>query len=469
MVFSPTVEVDVDALHELQHQVSGTVLTPDSADYDQLRQVWHLGFDQHPALILVAQDAADIVAAVRFAHEAGLGVAVKSTGHGQPYPADGQLLIVTSQMNHVEVDPEARTAQVEAGAIWEQVLEKSTPHGLAPLLGSSPHVGVVGYSLGGGIGWLARRYGLAADSVRWVELVTAEGVLIRASATRNSELFWGLRGGTGNFGVITALGIDLYPVATVYGGLLTYPATSAAEVAETLRFYRDWLKTVPEELTSSVNIFKFPSIPQVPEGLRGKIQIFMRAVYAGDEAEGAALIRHWLDWQTPSENNFRQLPFSEIGTVSNDPVNPSPTYPTNEMLNDLSDEAIEIIARYTTNPASPMAFNELRHAGGAISRADASQNAIGNRNAQFYYTFGGLAFTPEHRAAIDAYRHDYKDELRPYLDGGTYFNFLKGGEARKRIQDAYRPETTQRLLALKAKYDPDNMFRFGYPLTAAES
>jgi FAD/FMN-containing dehydrogenase len=451
-----------EAVRKLQSEITGSAFTPNDPNYEQARHGWNLSVDQHPALILFPRIVRDVVAGVRFAREAGLGISVLTTGHGLKYAADGQLLIVTSRMTAVDVDPEARTARIEGGAMWKHVLEQSTGHGLAPLLGSSPHVGVVGYTLGGGIGWLARRYGLAADSVRSIDVVTADGVPRHTSPTENSDLFWGLLGGGGgSFGVVTAVEINLFPVATVYGGALMYPA---GLVRDALRFYRDWVKTVPDELTSSIAVFHFPSVPQVPEALRGKIVVMMRAVYVGDADEGAAVIQPWLDWQTPASNTFHELPFSEIGTVSSDPVNPTAGFGSNELLNDLSDEAIDVIVHHMNDSVNPLPFTELRHAGGAIARVAPDANAIGNRNASFYFQIGGPTPTRQAYAAAESYVPRYKDAMRPYLAGGVYLNFMSGHEATARVKDAYLPAAYERLVALKAKYDPDNVFRFGYHL-----
>jgi FAD/FMN-containing dehydrogenase len=451
----------MDALHQLSDQVSGKVLFPGDPDYDKTRRGWNLTVDQHPALILVAADVEDVIAGVRFANAQNLGVAVQITGHGVKFPADDNLLIVTTQLNKVKVDAQARTARVEAGVIWQQVLDAATPHGLAPLLGTSPHVGVVGYTLGGGFGWLGRLYGLAADSVRSIDVVTPDAVLRHTSPTKNSELFWALLGGGGNFGVVTALEFALYPVAKLYGGMLTYPGAVAADA---LRFYREWVKNAPDELTTHFVIFKYPDMPQLPDAVRGKTLVLVRAAYSGNAAEGEKLMQPWLQWQTPLANSFREMPFAEVATISNDPVDPVPTHATNDLLNELSDEAIEIIVRYATNDAAPIAFNELRHAGGAIARADTSANAIGNRDASFFLTIGGLAFNPQLHAAIDNYVHQYKQELRPYLHGGIYLNFSETKEARARVKDAYLPQNYERLLALKHKIDPKNLFRYSFPL-----
>jgi len=454
----------VHRITELGLQVKGEVIAPDDAGYDAARRAWNLMIDQRPAVILVAEQAEDIMAGVRFASEARLGVGVQSTGHGHKSPADDGLLIVTSKMNAVEVDPAARTARIEAGARWHHVLDVVAPHGLAPLLGSAPHVGVVGYALGGGIGWLARRYGLAADSVRAVEIVTADGALRRASAEEHADLFWGLRGGgAGSFGVVTAVELDLFPVSSIYGGFLVYPGELAGEA---LHRFRDWVKDAPDELTSSIAIAKFPNAPFVPEPIRGKIQVIVRAAFAGDEAPGAALIQPWLDWRAPLRNTFRQMPFAEIGEVSQDPVDPSAGYAVSELFETLSDAAIDVIVRRATSPESPVVLNDLRHAGGAISRVEPDANAVGNRDAQFYLTMGGPVPTPEALERMKAYLPLYQADLKPYISGGAYLNLAIGPEALARVRDGFRPETFRRLAELKASCDPDNLFRFNLPYSA---
>jgi hypothetical protein len=446
-------------------EIAGRVLLPGDSDYDQARQGWNRSIEQHPALILVAQSAQDVVAGVRFAGEHGLSVGVKSTGHGIQYPADNHLLVVTSQMSALAIDPEKRTARVEAGVVWKQVLDAATPHGLAPLLGTAPHVGVVGYTLGGGIGWLARRYGMAADSVCSIEIVTPDGELRRISPTEDSELFWGVRGGGGNFGVVTAMEFRLYPVATIYGGSLTYPGELAGEA---LRFFREWSKTAPDELTSSIAILKFPSLPQVPEAMRGKLQVIVRAAFAGSAGDGQALLTPWLDWRTPMGNTLREMPFSEIGTIQNDPVDPTPSAGSSEMFDKLSDEAIDTIVRTMGGATSPLIFSELRHAGGAIARAGVGSSAVGNREATYFLIMGALVATPQAQPVIQAAIERYKSDLRPYLRGGVYPNFISGfvaeSELHHRTKDAYLQASFDRLRALKTRFDPENMFRFSYQL-----
>lgn len=459
---------EAESAERLRQQVSGSVLTSEDPGYDQTRRGWGLAIDHHPALILVPDDTADVATGVRFARDAGQGVAVQSTGHGVLYPADNSLLIVTSRMASVQIDAEARTARVEAGATWQQVLDAATPHGLAPLLGSAPHIGVVGYMLGGGIGWLGRRYGFGCDSLRRIEIVTADGELRQASSSENSALFWALRGGGGNFGVVTAMELDLYPVPTLYGGTLIYPEES---VREALLFYRNWIKTVPDELTSALAIVRFPDLEQVPEVFRGKTLALVTGAFAGPAAEGEQWMQPWLDWQMPIDNAFREMSFSEVGTITNDPVNPVAEYGSSDMFDELSDETIDVIVRYATDSASPLTLNVLRHAGGAIARVPSDATAIGNRDASLYLLIAGEVPNPEALVTVKAYIERYRSALEPHSRGGVWMNFMNGNGdgARERIREAYPPETRERLRELKTKYDPDNLFRFSFQLGSPQA
>ncbi len=453
-----------ESLEQLRQQVAGSVLTSGSEEYETTRRGWDLSINHHPAVILVATNAQDVTAGVRFAHENDLSIAIQSTGHGIQHPADDSLLIITSRMKGVQIDPQARTARVEAGATWKDVLEASAPYGLGALVGSTPHVGVVGYTLGGGLGWLSRKHGFAADHVRWIEIVTADGVLRRASADENSELFWGLRGGSGNFGVVTAMEFDLVPLASFYGGSLIYPGDLAADA---LRFFREWVKTNPDELTSSIAVFKFPNLPVVPEPLRGKVKVFVRGVFAGSAAEGQARVQQWLDWRAPEINGFSEMPFARIGEVSNDPTDPSSAFSSVVMFDTLSDEAIDLIVQHVSDPDSPFIFNDVRHAGGAVTRNDGAATAVSNRDTTFVMQMLAFTPTPEIYAAVAAYTRQYQEKLQPYTRRSAYLNFLTGGEARERIREAYPPATLDRLQALKAQYDPENRFRFSYQIATA--
>jgi FAD binding domain/Berberine and berberine like len=453
-------------MNELQNQLQGIVLRPGEADYEAARHGWNLCIDQHPALILRVKNTADIVEAVRFACQHDLDIAVKSTGHGVVRPADGCLLIDVSLLKEVRIHPTAQTAWVSAGVKWGQVLEAAQAFGLAPLLGSSPDVGAVGYTLGGGMGWLVRKYGLSTDSVHYFELVTADGEIRRASPEENSDLFWGLRGGGGSLGVITGMEIQLYPVSTVYGGNLLYPAEDAVQV---IRRYREWIASAPDELTSSIVLANFPPLPVFPEPLRGKSFIIVRGCYCGPVEQGATLVQGWRDWKTPYMDAWHVMPFGEVATISNDPPDPIPGLTSGAWVGDLSDEAIDVLVRFglPAGGPSPVMITEIRHAGGAVEGVASEANAYGNREATLNMQLIGMAPVPEARQAFDVYTARFKQALAPHLTGGVYINFLDGEEARQRIQDAYQPQAYQRLQELKARYDPDNRFCYSFNITPA--
>jgi hypothetical protein len=449
------------SLEDLQSRIQGTVLVPGDAGYDDARKAWNLSVDQHPAVIVLADSTADVVEAVCAARDADLGIAVQATGHGVARPANGCLLIITSQMTGVRVDTASQTAWVEAGAKWGVVLEKAQAVGLAPLLGSSPEVGAVGYTLGGGTGWLVRKYGLAVDSVRRFELVTADGRLLRASETENSDLFWGLRGGGGSFGVITGMEIQLHPVSTVYGGNAIYPAELAREV---LTRYRDWIASAPDELSSGIALMNFPPLPFLPEFLRGRSVVIVHGCYCGPVEQGEGLFRTWNEWTAAIDNTFRVMPFSEVGTISNDPVDPLPGFNTGGWLRSLNDEAIDTLIEHGVahGGPTPLVMTEVRHIGGAMARVDRQANAFGFRDATFLLNLVGVVPTQMERL-IGQFTRD----LEPHLKEGVYINFLEGEDKWRRTREAYPPETYRRLMALKARYDPENRFRFSFGIPPA--
>jgi hypothetical protein len=451
---------------QLQARIQGTVITPEDPRYDGARRAWNLTVEQRPAAIVMAANALDVVEASQFAMGLGLPVTVQSTGHGVIRPATDSLLIMTSLMKNVRIDAAGQTAWIEAGAKWGEVLEQTQAVGLAPLLGSSPDVGVVGYTLGGGMGWLARQHGLAADSVRFFELVTADGRLVRASQTENSELFWGLRGGGGSLGIVTGMEIKLYPVTTVYGGNLIYPLSAAGEV---FRRYREWIATVPDELTSSVVMMNFPPFPEVPEPVRGQSFVIVRGCYCGPVEQGEELLRFWRDWQAPVIDDFKTMPFSQVATISNDPVDPIPALSTGAWLRALSDEAIDIITQAAGPGAGgppPLIFAEIRHAGGAMARVAPEASAYSNRQAELLLQMVGVAPTPEAFRQLGAFTSQIKQRLQPYLTGGVYMNFLEGEESQQQVARGFSPEAYRRLVALKATVDPANRLRSGFAISA---
>lgn len=472
MSYTPLVEKSFQLDHHditaLQSRLTGELFSPGDPGYDQACLAWNLKIKHHPILIVAAKNAPDIVEAVKFAGQHQLGVAVQATGHGNVRPANDCLLILTREMSGVEIDPVRQTARIEAGTKWGKVLVAAQEYGLAPLLGSSPTVGAVGYTLGGGLGWLGRKYGLSTDSVIQFEVVTADGSLRTVSSTENSELFWGLRGGGGSLAVITAMTVRLYPVSQVYAGNLYYPAALAGEV---FRRYRDWIAAAPDELTSSVVIMNFPPIPQVPDFLRGKSFAIVRGCYCGSLSQGEALLRYWRDWQAPQIDDFKPISFRDAALISNDPSDPSPGFNTGAWLRELSDAVIDTILGYamSTGQPSPVVFAEVRHAGGAISRIDSSTAAFGNRDAELILSIVGMAPTEDALQQLVAYTDAFKAALRPGLTGGVYMNFIEGVESQQRLRDGLAPGGYERLAQLKTRFDPENMFRFGFnvmPTTA---
>jgi FAD/FMN-containing dehydrogenase len=411
----------------------------------------------------MAETANDVAEAVRFARANDMHVVVQATGHGFTLPANDAMLINMSLMNYVKVNADAQTAWIEGGSKWWPVLEKAQAVGLMPLLGSTPDVGAVGYTLGGGVGWLARKYGLSADSVNAFEVVTADGEILWASEDENSDLFWALRGGGGSFGVVTGMEIRLYPVTTVYGGNLYYPAEMAKEV---MTRFREWIKTTPEELTSSVVLMNYPPIPEVPDFLRGQSFVQVRGAYTGDMEVGEELMKYWREWKTPAFDMFGPLPLTRVAEISNDPQDPVGAFVTGVWLKDLSDEAIDTIIRYALDPR--ITISEIRHVGdGAISRVDKHANAYGNRDASLVLELIAITPTQDMWLAADAYAREYKQALEGHLTGGVYINFLEGDERQARTKDAFTAENYQRLRAIKAKYDPENVFSHAFHIPPA--
>jgi FAD/FMN-containing dehydrogenase len=453
-----TIPTSMDVLIEvLRAHTQGEVILPGDAAYDDARGAWNLSVDQHPAIIVKARCADDVTMAVRFAQEVSLPVAVQSTGHGVARKADGAVLIVTAGMNDFSIDPESRTAWIQAGAQWGPVLMKAQEFGLAPLLGSSPGVGAIGYTLGGGMGWLARKYGMAVDSVLAFEIVTADGQQLTVSETNHSDLFWGLRGSGGSLAIVTAMQIRLFPVTTVYGGTLIYPASQAKAA---FQMFRAWTNAASDDLTASIAVMNLPPIPALPEFLRGQSVVMVNACFAGAVEDGAALIQPWLDWAEPLANSFHAMPFTEVGSISNDPINPSPGKSSGAWLAELSDEAIDTLLQYALPSGGPPALvkTEVRLAAGQIAHVAADTNAYSHRDENYLVQMIGITPTPELHQHVTEHIQAFKAALKPHLSGGVYLNFLEGDEKAASLNAAFSAESAEQLRVLKSLHDPDNRF-----------
>jgi UDP-N-acetylenolpyruvoylglucosamine reductase len=448
-------------LETLRAGLRGTAHAPGEEGYDEASRAWNLAAHQQPALVVVAGGAADVMAAVRFARDAGMGVGVMATGHGVGVPCDGGVLINTSRMKAVRVDPVAQTARVEAGALWTDLVHEAQPHGLAGLMGSTSHVGIVGYTMGGGFGWLGRKYGFNAASMRQADVITADGELVRVGADEHPELFWGIGGGGGNFGIVTSLEFQLYPVGTLYGGDLIYPMQKAAEV---MNAYARWSADLPDEWSTGVAFLNVPPLPAVPEPLRGKSVIALRGCYCGESPErGEQMLRPVREELGETiMDTFGPMPFAAMDSISMDPVDPMGARQHSEMLGELSPEAIQTLVDLAgAGSESPLIVLELRQLGGALARTTERLSTMGMGESRFIMNGIGPAFTPEMAEGVVAYLASVAEATRRFQTGDTYVNFMElDGASPERVKAAYAPEDYERLVALKDRYDPTNVFRF---------
>ncbi|MFI7658586.1 FAD-binding oxidoreductase [Micromonospora parva] len=448
-----------DAAVRLTAQTVGPVLLPGDERYDVECASYNLAIPQQPALVVGATNAADVQAAVRFAAEQGLPVAVLATGHSA-LPSAGALLITTRRMDAVVIDVEARTARIEAGVRWQQVVDATAKHGLAPLSGAAPTVGAVSYTLGGGLSPIGRTFGFAADHVRLIELVTADGELRTVTATDEPELFWALRGGKGNFGVVTALEFDLFPVSQIYGGGLFFPGEQAAEV---LNGWGRWTAGVPDELTSSVALLQLPPVPEVPEPLRGRLVAHVRIAYLGAAEDGERLIAPLRAIAPTLIDSVTDMPYSAVGSIHADPPTPIPFVDRSALLREFTPELVDtIIAQAGPGTGSPLTVLEIRHLGGAFDRRPEPTNAIDLRGAAFSFyavAIGG----PDQAAAFQDYLNRLVQAIQPWSTGGRFVNFLGASDATAEgVAAAYPAETYERLVAVKRSYDPTNIFRVNH-------
>jgi FAD/FMN-containing dehydrogenase len=425
--------------------------------YDAHRAGFNTVIEHHPEHVVVATDPATVVAAVEHACRTGRPVAVLNTGHGPSVPADGAVLIRTGGMNRVVVDPVQRTARVEAGAAWRDVIDAAAEHGLAPLNGSSPHVGAVGYTLGGGVGLLGRRFGFAADHVRELDVVTADGRLRQVDAGSDPDLFWALRGAGANFGVVTAMEIELFPVATLLGGELVFGPELVTDVLHT---YAGWAREVPETTASSVLLLEYPDDPAVPDPMRGRFCAHVRVADSGPDRDAAARSIDRLRRIGPTLlDTVRPMPYAEVGSIHHEPTDvPVPAFDRNILLRDFDPGAAATLGQHS----GPFLV-ELRAWGGALARPPAVPNAVAGRDAAFSLTAISDP-DPDHRAARDA----LLTAMRPWSTGGSFVNFAgvedACGEAVARF---HRADDLARLRELKAEYDPDATFRINFTIPPA--
>jgi FAD binding domain len=437
-------------------QIAGRVATASDSDWDEARMAFNLAADQSPSAVAFVETAEDVAAVIRFASERGSKVTGQSTGHAAvPLGAlDETILIKTERMRGIEIDAEAQTARVEAGVRGSELGKAAGESGLAFLPGSSPTVGVTGYTLGGGLSWLGRRYGFACNRVNAIELVTADGETRRVDADNEADLFWALRGGGGGYAIVTVLHLALVPVAEVYAGALVLPAELGAEA---VRAYRDWAASVPDEVSSIVRFLRPPPFPDVPEPLRDRPLLTIDAACIVGEAEGESMIAPLREIGEPIMDTFGQIPAAELGRIHMDPEAPAPALGHHRLIRELPDDAIDAFVGVAgPDSGSPLLLTELRQAGGALGRAAPDGGALSKLDAAFVMFGVGIPQTPELGEAVDRHLDHVSEKMESWAAPGGYYNFDErpGG-----VDSIMPPETSARLAEVKARWDPDGMIR----------
>ncbi|MEU9089116.1 FAD-binding oxidoreductase [Streptomyces sp. NPDC048428] len=418
---------------------------------------YQTGFAIRPDLVVEAAGAEDVRTAVARAARDRLRVGVHATGHGLPGPVEGGVLIDTRRMDSVLVDPVRRTARIGAGVTWGQVIEAAAPHGLAPLNGSAPGVGAVSYTLGGGLGVLAREFGYAADAVRSFDVVTGDGVLRQVTAEDEPELFWGLRGGGHRLGVVTGMETGLVPVARLYGGSIAFDGDGEAD-AEVLRRYLEWTRSVPTALTSSAGALVYPDIPQVPQEMRGRYVISVRVAYTGSAAEGERLVAPLRAIGPALADSLREMPYPDSHTIHSDPPFPHAYYGDGLMLSGIDPGRAARVLELTGRKAPMMTVVQLNHLGGALAAAPDPDSAVPYRDAGFLLRLlSPLAGTDV--PSVRALYEQVAAVLGPLVVGRS-LNFSFGGG--DRTEGLHGPETQKRLAGLVSRYDPASLFGGAY-------
>lgn len=447
-----------DAIEIDETAFRGPVLRPGTPDYDEHRKIWNGSFDRYPAVITRCAGVADVIAAVKFGQESGLPVAVRSGGHSFPglSVADDALMIDLSPMKGVRVDPETRTARVQAGVLLGELDKETQAFGLAVPSGIVTHTGVAGLTLGGGIGWIMRKFGLSVDQLVSVDLVTAEGEFVKASADENEDLFWGVRGGGGNFGIVTEFEFRCVPLGTqVLAGPIFWPMEQSGEV---LRFYREWVAEAPDDLMTIVIHRKAPPLPFVPSELHGKPVVMVCVCWTGDLEEGEKFVKPLREFGSPVADVCVAKPYLAHQAMFDPSFVPQRWYYFKSCdIAELTDEIIDITVERSLQIKSPMTSFPIWQMGGAVSRVGDDETAFNGRTAAFTYNIGACTETSEGFDEERAWVHGFWSALEPWHQG-VYVNFL-GDEGADRVRKSYGPEKFDRLRALKQKYDPDNFFR----------
>jgi FAD/FMN-containing dehydrogenase len=445
----------------------GTVLTPADPGYDDARRVFNGLVDRRPARIMRCTDAADVGSALLLARQEGLPVSVYGGGHGVTGSAvvDGGMCIDLRALDRVVVDPVAATARVGGGATWGAVDAATQEFGLAVTAGRVSDTGVGGLTLGSGSGWLERAFGFTCDNILEAQVVTADGRIVTASADENPDLFWAIRGGGGNFGIVTEFLFQLHPVGPiVLGGMLMYPASMARSV---VRFWRGFMTEAPDEVGSGVAFVTAPPLDFVPEPVRGQPVVAVFVCYAGDPATGAEVMAPLLEYGPPAVNMVQPMPYVALQRLLDEGNQKGMrNYWTADFLAELNDEAVDTLVSHATAPRSPLSQVILVAGGGAVARVPDEATALGQRNAPWNIHYLSMWADPADDDANIRHTRSMAEAMRPWTTGRVYLNYI-GEEGPGRVEAAYGPEKYARLQQIKRIWDPDNVFRHNQNITPA--
>ena len=442
--------------------IAGRVVTPADSDWDAARAAWNLAADQHPVAVAFAESADDVAQVVGFGARNDLKVAGQGTGHGAVAlgPLDDTILLKTERMRDVEVDTGSQTASVAAGVLVEELGAAAQAHGMCSMPGSSPNVGVIGFSLGGGLSWLGRRYGWACNRVQAIDVVTADGEQRRIDSDHEPDLFWALRGGGGGYAIVTALQVRLLPIAELYAGALVLPAELGADA---VRAWRDWTSSVSDDVTSIARFLHLPPIPEVPEQLRDRPLLTIDAACIGSQEEGEATIAPLRELGEPVMDTFGQIPAEGLSRIHMDPEPPVPGLGHHEVLAELPDDAIDaFVGAAGPDAGSPLLLAEIRQLGGALARPDENGGALSSLDADFVMFGVGMPMTPELGKAIESHLDHLHETMKPWAAEGGYFNFA---ERPCDVDAILPPETCSRLAEVKRRWDPDGMIVANHALS----
>ncbi|SDL31784.1 FAD-binding oxidoreductase [Arthrobacter sp. ok362] len=451
-----------DDIHALSKAVSGPVVLPDSPEFAEETFAFNVATVHRPDVVLGAADAQDVATAVKWAAEHRLPVSVQSTGHGANSAIDGGLLINTRRLQDLQIDPVERTARVGAGVKWRTVLEASVPHGLVGLHGSSTDVGVVGYTVGGGLPVLGRAHGFAADHVRSMDIVTADGALRRIDADAEAELFALMCGGKGNFGIVTALEFSLFPLGDFYGGGIIYPGADADLI---FAAFRKWLPTLPDDASPSISLLRLPDMDFVPPPLRAKFVVHLRFAYMGNREDGDALLAPMRTVSTPLMDTAGPMDYLDVDQIHMDPADPLPFTDGGALLKDLGEETVaQLLELAGEGSDCPLLLVEIRPLGGALAQGGALADAVSGRDAAFLLFLVGFNIPPMAAASIASIR-EILAAMAPHSTGYTLVNFHgEPGDEADRAR-AWSPAVYERMRSAKTTYDPGNLLRFGHAIT----